>query len=138
MMAAVVGGGIAGLACTMSLAQAGWQVWSRSAHRRSVRSGLQRQRLHQALREAAAAAGGIELVTGAAVTAVVPGAPRGEPAAVTWTTGNQARTVRADLVVAADGVRTLCGRSCSWMRALATAAARAGGPCFPIPSPTGG
>ncbi len=68
--------------------------------------GLQRQRLHAVLREAAGAAGHVDLVTGAEVTAVRPGVPGGEPAAVTWRAGREERTSGADLVVAADGVRS--------------------------------
>ncbi len=63
--------------------------------------GLQRQRLHAVLLEAAQAAGA-ELVTGAEVTDVLPGAPEGELASVTWRTGTQTRTAGAGLVVA-DG-----------------------------------
>jgi 2-polyprenyl-6-methoxyphenol hydroxylase-like FAD-dependent oxidoreductase len=68
--------------------------------------GLQRQRLHAVLREAAAASGGVELVTGAEVTAVRPGSPEGEPAAVTWRASGGTHTAGAELVVAADGVRS--------------------------------
>jgi 2-polyprenyl-6-methoxyphenol hydroxylase-like FAD-dependent oxidoreductase len=67
--------------------------------------GIHRQRLHAALRQAAEAAGA-RLVTGAEVTAVRPGDPGGEPAAVTWRTAAGERTGEADLVVAADGVRS--------------------------------
>ena len=78
--------------------------------------GLQRQRLHAALREAAQAAGVSDLVTGAEVVAVKAGAPGAEPAIVTWRTADQAsaagerperdHVTEADLVVAADGVRS--------------------------------
>jgi 2-polyprenyl-6-methoxyphenol hydroxylase-like FAD-dependent oxidoreductase len=64
--------------------------------------GLHRQRLHEVLRAAAVAAEGVDLVTDAEVTAVRPGTPGGEQAAVTFKT----TTVPADLVVAADGVRS--------------------------------
>lgn len=67
--------------------------------------GIHRRRLHAALRQAAEAAGA-ELVTGAEVTAVQPGNPGGEPAAATWQTSTGERTGEADLVVAADGVRS--------------------------------
>lgn len=67
--------------------------------------GIHRQRLHATLRQAAEAAGA-ELVTGAEVTAVQPGAPGGEPAAVTWRTSTGEHTGETDLVVAADGVRS--------------------------------
>ena len=67
--------------------------------------GIHRQRLHAMLRQAAAAAGA-ELVTGAEVTAVRPGDPGGEPAAVTWRTSAGEHSGEADLVVAADGVRS--------------------------------
>lgn len=68
--------------------------------------GIHRQRLHAALRQAAEAAGGIELVTGAEVTDVRPGHPAGEPATVTWRTATGPRTGECHLVVAADGVRS--------------------------------
>jgi 2-polyprenyl-6-methoxyphenol hydroxylase-like FAD-dependent oxidoreductase len=80
--------------------------------------GLQRQRLHGVLRAAAEAADGIELVTDAEVIAVKPGEPGqsgqpgqpgqpgGEPASVTWRAGDGEQTATADLVVAADGVRS--------------------------------
>jgi 2-polyprenyl-6-methoxyphenol hydroxylase-like FAD-dependent oxidoreductase len=67
--------------------------------------GIHRQRLHATLRQAAEAAGA-ELVSGAEVTAVRSGDAGGEPAAVTWRTSAGARTAEADLVVAADGVRS--------------------------------
>jgi 2-polyprenyl-6-methoxyphenol hydroxylase-like FAD-dependent oxidoreductase len=166
LTATVVGGGIAGLASAVSLAQAGWRATVlerapafgevgaglaitgngmealaaigvdaaiRAAGYRTVPAGFQdrhgrwltqipdtradlraiitiwgihRQRLHAALREAAQAHGGVELVTGAEVTAVQPGHPAGEPATVAWRadTGSHAR--ESDLVVAADGVRS--------------------------------
>ncbi len=69
--------------------------------------GLHRQRLHAVLRQAADSADGIELVTGAAVTTVRPGAPGGELAAVTWADGSQTRTIEGQLVIAADGVRSI-------------------------------
>ncbi|MDR2984708.1 MAG: FAD-dependent oxidoreductase [Nocardiopsaceae bacterium] len=68
--------------------------------------GLHRQRLHSVLHQAAEAADGIELVTAAEVTAVQPGAAGGQPATVTWLNGNSTDTLQADLVVAADGVRS--------------------------------
>jgi 2-polyprenyl-6-methoxyphenol hydroxylase-like FAD-dependent oxidoreductase len=58
------------------------------------------------LRRAADAADGVDLVTGAEVVAVRPGAPGGELAAVTWRTGIEAHRVAAQLVVAADGVHS--------------------------------
>lgn len=67
--------------------------------------GIHRQRLHAALRRAAEAAGA-ELVTGAEVTAVRPGDPGGEPAAITWRTSTGEQASEAGLVVAADGVRS--------------------------------
>ncbi|MBV9794192.1 MAG: FAD-dependent monooxygenase [Actinobacteria bacterium] len=67
--------------------------------------GIHRQRLHAVLRQAAEAAGA-DLFTGAEVTAVRPGTPGGEPAAVTWRTSSGEYTGQADLVVAADGVRS--------------------------------
>ena len=65
--------------------------------------GVHRQRLHGAL---LAAAGGAALVLGAHVLTVRPGAPGGQPAAVTWRTGTREHTRTADLVVAADGIRS--------------------------------
>jgi 2-polyprenyl-6-methoxyphenol hydroxylase-like FAD-dependent oxidoreductase len=160
LTAVVVGGGIAGLASAIGLAQAGWRVtvldrapafgevgaglsvtgngmtalgalgldeavravgcqttvagyqdshghWlmrlPATQDPRAVTTiwGLHRQRLHDVLRAAAEAAD-VELVTDAEVTAVRPGVPGGERAAVTLTT----TTLPADLVVAADGVRS--------------------------------
>ncbi|WP_433179796.1 FAD-dependent oxidoreductase [Actinoallomurus sp. CA-150999] len=165
LTAIVVGGGIAGLASAISLAQAGWAVtvlerapafgevgaglaithngmsaleaigvgeavgaagyetvpagfqdpggrWLlRIPDTPDVRAtttiwGIHRQRLHSALREAAEAADGVELVTGAEVTAVRPGHPTDEPAAVTWQTSDGRHTGESGLVVAADGVRS--------------------------------
>jgi 2-polyprenyl-6-methoxyphenol hydroxylase-like FAD-dependent oxidoreductase len=67
--------------------------------------GQHRQRLHAVLRQAATAAGA-ELITGAEVAAVRPGVPDGDRAEVTWRSGGQTHTAPADLVVAADGVRS--------------------------------
>jgi 2-polyprenyl-6-methoxyphenol hydroxylase-like FAD-dependent oxidoreductase len=162
--ATVVGGGIAGLASAVSLAQAGWQATVleqapefgdvgaglaitgngmaaleaigaadevRAAGYRtstagyqdpggrwllqipdvpSLRAvttiwGLNRQRLHAAVLEAARAAG-VELVNGAEVTGVEPGQADGEPARVTWRTGAEGHRRQASLVVAADGVHS--------------------------------
>jgi 2-polyprenyl-6-methoxyphenol hydroxylase-like FAD-dependent oxidoreductase len=69
--------------------------------------GLNRQRLHAVLLAAAAAAEGVELVTGAEAVAVAPGAPGSEPAAVTWRTSGGEHTAETDLIVAADGVRSV-------------------------------
>ena len=75
--------------------------------------GQHRQRLHAVLYQAATAAEGIELLTDAEVTEVRPGTPDGARAEVTWRSGApahapaaQVRTAPADLVVAADGVRS--------------------------------
>jgi 2-polyprenyl-6-methoxyphenol hydroxylase-like FAD-dependent oxidoreductase len=165
LTATVVGGGIAGLASALALAQAGWQVRvlerapafgevgaglaitgngmaalaalgldkavSAAGHRtvtagfqdpggrwlmripdrpelRAVTTiwGLHRRRLHAVLLDAAEAAAGIELVTGADVVDVRPGTPAGELAMVTWTAGNESRRAGSALVVAADGVRS--------------------------------
>jgi 2-polyprenyl-6-methoxyphenol hydroxylase-like FAD-dependent oxidoreductase len=158
LTAVVVGGGIAGLASAIGLAQAGWRVtvlerapafgevgaglavtgngmtalaalgldeavraagyqtavagyqdprgrWLMRLPATSVTTiwGLHRQRLHAVLRAAAEAADGVELLTDAEVTAVRQGVPGGEPAAVTV---KGTRIVPADLVVAADGVRS--------------------------------
>jgi 2-polyprenyl-6-methoxyphenol hydroxylase-like FAD-dependent oxidoreductase len=96
--------------------------------------GLQRQRLHAILLDAAATSG-VELVTGAEVVAVEAGIPAGAPAIVSWhaaggradggstaggstadgsTAGGRAdggraageHAIEADLIVAADGVRS--------------------------------
>ncbi len=67
--------------------------------------GIHRQRLHGVLLEAAQQAG-VGLVNGAEVTAVQPGTPGGEAAVVIWRSGATAHTMRAQLVVAADGVRS--------------------------------
>jgi 2-polyprenyl-6-methoxyphenol hydroxylase-like FAD-dependent oxidoreductase len=68
--------------------------------------GIHRQRLHAALLEAARAADGVELVTGAEVSAVRPGQAAGQPAAVTWRTGAGEHARESDLVVGADGARS--------------------------------
>ncbi|PRY41159.1 2-polyprenyl-6-methoxyphenol hydroxylase-like FAD-dependent oxidoreductase [Geodermatophilus tzadiensis] len=65
--------------------------------------GVHRQRLHGALLAAAADA---DLVTGAPVLRVRPGEPGGEPAAVTWRDDGGEHTRTADLLVAADGIRS--------------------------------
>jgi 2-polyprenyl-6-methoxyphenol hydroxylase-like FAD-dependent oxidoreductase len=166
LTATVVGGGIAGLASAVALAQAGWRVTvleraaafgevgaglattgngmtalaalglDEAIHEVAYQTGtagmedqagrwimrmpdtrndpkavttiwgLQRQRLYGVLRAAAEAADGVELVTGAEVVAVKPGGPGGDPAAVTRRTGGGEQTATADLVVAADGVRS--------------------------------
>jgi 2-polyprenyl-6-methoxyphenol hydroxylase-like FAD-dependent oxidoreductase len=166
LTATVVGGGIAGLASAVALAQAGWRVTvleraaafgevgaglattgngmtalaalglseaiGRVAYQTSTAGmqdqagrwiirlpdtrsdptavttiwGLQRQRLHSVLREAAEAAGGVELVTGAEVLSVKPGVPGGDPAVVTWRTAHAGHRAEAALLVAADGVRS--------------------------------
>src|SRR5579875_858825 len=166
LTATVAGGGIAGLASAVSLAQAGWRVtvlerapafgevgaglaitgngmaalaaigadeavraagyqirhagyqdpagrWllripdTRAGLRQATTIwGIHRQRLHAALREAAEAADGVELVTGAEVTGVRPGTAGGELATVTWRGGAGEHTVESGLVVAADGVRS--------------------------------
>ena len=78
--------------------------------------GMQRQRLHAVLHAAAASAGSVRVTTGAEVVAVEPGVPSGAPAVVGWHDhqgGNGAdeppgnpRFAEAELVVAADGVRS--------------------------------
>jgi 2-polyprenyl-6-methoxyphenol hydroxylase-like FAD-dependent oxidoreductase len=178
--AMIAGGGIAGLATAVALAQAGWQAtvlerapdfgevgaglavtgngmvaldalgvgqavraagyqtstagmqdpsgrWllrvpDTGARLRAVTTfwGLHRRRLHAALLAAARAADGVELVTGAEVTAVQPGQAGAEPATLTWRTSagpgdtpsrkhsfrKQCFEREAGLVVAADGVRS--------------------------------
>ena len=166
LTATVVGGGIAGMASAVALAQAGWRVtvleraaafgevgaglattgngmtalaalglgeaigqvayqtgtagmqdqagrWiMRMPDTRSDPTavttiwGLQRQRLHGVLRQAAEAAGGVELVTGAEVLSVKPGVPAGDRALVTWRTANTGHRAETALLVAADGVRS--------------------------------
>jgi 2-polyprenyl-6-methoxyphenol hydroxylase-like FAD-dependent oxidoreductase len=166
LTATVVGGGIAGLASAVALAQAGWRVTvlERAAAFGEVGAGLattgngmtalaalglgpasrevayqtgtaglqdqagrwimrmpdtrsdpkavttiwglQRQRLHGLLRQAAAAADGVELVTGADVVAVRPGTPEGDRAEITWRTANTGHRAGVALIVAADGVRS--------------------------------
>lgn len=70
--------------------------------------GLHRQRLHAVLAQAAEQAGGIQLTTGAEAVGVRPGVPGAEEAAVTWrTAAGVPQTAEAQLVVAADGVRSL-------------------------------
>jgi 2-polyprenyl-6-methoxyphenol hydroxylase-like FAD-dependent oxidoreductase len=68
--------------------------------------GIHRQRLHAALVQVAEAADGVELVTGAEVTAVRPGQPGGAPAVLAWRTGAKEHTMESGLVVAADGVHS--------------------------------
>ena len=71
--------------------------------------GQHRQRLHAVLHQAATADPGTDLVTGAEVTSVRPGTPDGDRAEVSWRSGpatQETQTARADLVVAADGVRS--------------------------------
>jgi 2-polyprenyl-6-methoxyphenol hydroxylase-like FAD-dependent oxidoreductase len=64
---------------------------------------VHRQRLHAALLRAA---DGADLLTDARVTGVRAGAPSGEPAVVTWVSKGSAHDAQADLVVAADGLRS--------------------------------
>jgi 2-polyprenyl-6-methoxyphenol hydroxylase-like FAD-dependent oxidoreductase len=166
LTAIVAGGGIAGLAAAVALAQAGWRVTVleraagfgevgaglgltangmaaaealglgdavRAAGHRTVTAGFQdvsgrwvvhvpaprdgrdtvttiwgqhRQRLHAVLHQAATADPGTELVTGAEVTSVRPGMPDGDRAEASWHSGEETTSARADLVVAADGVRS--------------------------------
>jgi 2-polyprenyl-6-methoxyphenol hydroxylase-like FAD-dependent oxidoreductase len=68
--------------------------------------GQHRQRLHAVLYQAATAAAGTELVTGAEVAAVRPGQADGDRAEVTWQRDGQTYVAPADLLVAADGVRS--------------------------------
>ncbi|ACQ79353.1 monooxygenase FAD-binding [Beutenbergia cavernae DSM 12333] len=65
--------------------------------------GVHRARLHATL-QAAARAAGVELVTGATVTAVDAGAPGAAPGSVTWLEGATERRLESDLVVGADGM----------------------------------
>jgi 2-polyprenyl-6-methoxyphenol hydroxylase-like FAD-dependent oxidoreductase len=169
LTATVVGGGIAGLASAVALAQAGWQAtvlerapafgevgaglgftangmtalralgveeavraaghlaphagyqnssgrWllqipGTRAELRAITTvcGIHRQRLHAVLRQAAETAG-VEMVTGADVTAVRPGDADGDSAEVTWRTSTGEHIGGSDLVVAADGVRSTIRR----------------------------
>jgi 2-polyprenyl-6-methoxyphenol hydroxylase-like FAD-dependent oxidoreductase len=65
---------------------------------------VHRQRLHAALLDAASDA---ELLTGATVDAVEPGMPGGQRARVTYRDGAGAHGVDVDLVIAADGLRSV-------------------------------
>ncbi|WP_327639889.1 FAD-dependent monooxygenase [Kribbella sp. NBC_00482] len=69
--------------------------------------GIHRRRLHQALVEAQDA----DLVTWARVSAVEPGAVGGERARVTWESADGTHSARADLVVGADGIRSVARSS---------------------------
>jgi 2-polyprenyl-6-methoxyphenol hydroxylase-like FAD-dependent oxidoreductase len=164
--ATVVGGGIAGLAAAVSLAQAGWQATVlerapdfgevgaglaisgngmtalealgaaqavRAAGYQTTAAGYQdpggrwllripdldasigavvtvwalhRQRLHAALLQAAQAADGVQLITGAEVSAVRPGQASGQPAKLTWRTAAGEDARECGLVIAADGIRS--------------------------------
>jgi 2-polyprenyl-6-methoxyphenol hydroxylase-like FAD-dependent oxidoreductase len=68
--------------------------------------GQHRQRLHAVLHQAATAVPGVDLFTGAEVTRVRPGQPDGDRAEVTWRRDGHTHVTPADLVVAADGVRS--------------------------------
>jgi 2-polyprenyl-6-methoxyphenol hydroxylase-like FAD-dependent oxidoreductase len=68
--------------------------------------GVHRQQLHAVLRSAAEATHSVSLMTDAEVTAVRPGVPAAGRALVSWGTATAANTAEADLVVAADGVRS--------------------------------
>ena len=68
--------------------------------------GLHRQRLHAVLLEAAEAAADVELRPGSEAFAVRPGAPGSKLATASWRGGGASYTLEADLVVAADGVRS--------------------------------
>ncbi|NUS00808.1 MAG: NAD(P)-binding protein [Kribbellaceae bacterium] len=63
-------------------------------------TGIHRRRLY----EAVAGVQDADLVTAARVTAVEPGTPGGARARVTW---NEKHSARADLVVGADGIRSI-------------------------------
>ncbi|WP_433165707.1 FAD-dependent monooxygenase [Kribbella sp. CA-247076] len=66
--------------------------------------GIHRRELHQALVESARDA---ELVTGARVSALWPGTPGGEPARVVWESSDGTHSATANLLVAADGIRSV-------------------------------
>ncbi|WP_427885792.1 FAD-dependent monooxygenase [Kribbella sp. GL6] len=65
--------------------------------------GIHRQRLHDAVTGVQDA----ELVTGARVTAVQAGTPGGERARVFWESADGVHEAQADLVVGADGLRSV-------------------------------
>lgn len=66
--------------------------------------GVHRQRLHGVLRGAAEAA---DLMIGARVVDVRPGDPEGAAASVTWTDRAGEHTTTTDLLIAADGIRSV-------------------------------
>ncbi|HET6739680.1 MAG TPA: FAD-dependent monooxygenase [Kribbella sp.] len=65
--------------------------------------GIHRRRLHEAL----AAVQDADVLTGARVTTVDPGTPGGERARVTWESADGEHSAQADLVIAADGLRSV-------------------------------
>lgn len=69
--------------------------------------GIHRQRLHAVLLQAAQSTTDIDLVTGAAVTSVRPGTAGGARAQVCWQEAGAERCAGTDLIVAADGVRSV-------------------------------
>ncbi|GAB2568014.1 FAD-dependent monooxygenase [Kribbella endophytica] len=81
-----------------------WLLKAPDADAGSQMIGIHRQRLHQALVEAASAA---ELTTGARVTSVRPGTAGGEQAQVSWHSTAGTHEASADLVVGADGIRSV-------------------------------
>ncbi|MER7244555.1 FAD-dependent monooxygenase [Kribbella sp. NPDC000426] len=66
-------------------------------------TGIHRRRLHQALADTQDA----DMVLGARVTAVEPGTPGRERARVTWESADGVHNAQADLVVAADEIRSI-------------------------------
>lgn len=75
--------------------------------------GVHRQRLHATL---LGVAGDAVLVPGAEVVSVVAGEPDRAPAVVTWRSADGERSMEADLVVGADGVRSVV-RTLLWPEA---------------------
>ncbi len=88
-----------------------WLLKAPDSDARSQMIGIHRQRLHQALAEAAKSAppgaSGAEVTTGARVTAIHPGTTDGEQAHVTWESSDGTHEASADLVVGADGIRSV-------------------------------
>ncbi|HEY3557016.1 MAG TPA: FAD-dependent monooxygenase [Kribbella sp.] len=69
----------------------------------TMMTGIHRQRLHAALADVQNA----ELLTDARVTSVKPGTPDGERARVHWESTDGSHSAEADLVVGADGLRSI-------------------------------
>jgi 2-polyprenyl-6-methoxyphenol hydroxylase-like FAD-dependent oxidoreductase len=90
-----------------------WLLKAPDGGRVTTMTGIHRQRLHAALAEVLDA----ELVTDARVTSVDPGTPDGQRARVTWESSDGTHSAEADLVVGADGLRSVT-RACVADRSL--------------------